>query len=81
MNKTTKDEFVNRIKAVCQEFGVSNVSLSGNTDNDTKFFGMLNLDMQASIQSIIGCVINTGRLWQYARVVARDTLDSFEKLP
>jgi len=75
MDTEIKNDFYKKIADVCKEFGVENVSISGNRYN--QFIGVLSIDKDTP--SILDAVMNVGRLWQHSRTVIRDMLNDFEK--
>lgn len=83
MNRERKLEFNKKIIEICNEFGVENVSIAGNSRNvppQSEFIGTILIDKnEQSMGSIFEAVMNIGRLWQHSRTVVRQMLNDFEK--
>ena len=78
MDKEIKAQLYERISKVCKEFGVENVSITGNRNKE--YIGILLIDNETeSIPAIFEAVLNVGRLWQHSRAVIRKILNDFEK--
>jgi hypothetical protein len=76
MNEKDWTDFQEELRVLTEKYGVKDAAFCG--DADGKLIGFA-VSRELPAKSIVGVVMNVGRLWQHFRGVLWDVLDEFEK--